>query len=69
MNEKTGDKATDKPKSPGADLTLEQVQEIVTRAPFHQWLGLKVVAVHDDGIEVIVNFEDDEEDDSSAGRA
>lgn len=28
-----------------------------------------VVTVHDDGIEVIVNFEDDEEDDSDAGRA
>jgi len=33
-------------------LTLEQIHEIVTRAPFHQWLGLKVVAVHDDGIEI-----------------
>ena len=46
------DKPTEKPKAPGADLTLEQVQEIVTRAPFHQWLGLKVIAVHDDGIEI-----------------
>ncbi|TGQ96425.1 cupin domain-containing protein, partial [Mesorhizobium sp. M4B.F.Ca.ET.203.01.1.1] len=27
------------------------------------------VTVHDDGIEVIVNFEDDEEDDSDTGRA
>ena len=33
-------------------LTLEQVQELVTRAPFHKWLGLKVIAVHDDGIEI-----------------
>jgi len=49
MNDKpTGDK----PKSPGADLTLEQIEEIVTRAPFHKWLGLKVIAVHDDGIEL-----------------
>ena len=39
-------------KDAGADLTLEQVQEIVTRAPFHKWLGLKVIAVHDDGIEL-----------------
>jgi uncharacterized protein (TIGR00369 family) len=59
MNEKTGDKATDKPKSPGADLTLEQVQEIVTRAPFHQWLGLKVVAVHDDGIELTAKWREE----------
>jgi len=34
------------------DLTLEQVQELVTRAPYHKWLGLKVMAVHDDGIEI-----------------
>ena len=39
-------------KDAGADLTLEQIQEIVTRAPFHKWLGLKVIAVHDDGIEL-----------------
>ena len=48
MNEKTNDK----PKSPGADLTLEQVQALVTRAPFHKWLGLNVVAVGDDWIEI-----------------
>jgi uncharacterized protein (TIGR00369 family) len=35
-----------------ADLTLEQVQALVTRAPFHQWLGLTVVAVSDNGIEL-----------------
>jgi uncharacterized protein (TIGR00369 family) len=28
------------------------VQALVTRAPYHQWLGLKVVALHDDGIEL-----------------
>ncbi|HTS42683.1 MAG TPA: PaaI family thioesterase [Xanthobacteraceae bacterium] len=38
--------------SDGTTLTLEQIQEIVTRAPFHKWLGLKVIAVHDDGIEI-----------------
>ncbi len=59
MNEKTGDKAAEKPKSPGADLTLEQVQEIVTRAPFHQWLGLKVVAVHDDSIELTAKWREE----------
>ena len=42
----------DKAKAAGADLTLEQIQEIVTRAPYHKWLGLKVIAVHDDGIEL-----------------
>jgi uncharacterized protein (TIGR00369 family) len=34
------------------DLTLERAQELVTRAPYHKWLGLKVVALHDDGIEL-----------------
>ena len=34
------------------DLTLEQVQALITRAPFHQWLGLTVVAVGDDTIEI-----------------
>lgn len=33
-------------------LSLAQIQEIVTRAPFHKWLGLEVVAVHDDAIEI-----------------
>ena len=35
-----------------ADLTLDQIQALVTRAPFHQWRGLTVVAVSDDGIEL-----------------
>ncbi len=35
-----------------ADLTVEQVQALIIRAPFHQWLGLTVVAVGDDTIEI-----------------
>jgi hypothetical protein len=31
---------------------LERVQQLVTRGPYHQWLGLKVVALHADGIEL-----------------
>ena len=38
--------------SDAANLTVEQVQALVTRAPFHQWLGLQVLAVYDDGIEI-----------------
>ena len=38
--------------SDAATMTLEKIQEIVTRAPFHKWLGLQVIAVHDDGIEI-----------------
>ncbi len=34
------------------EMTVEKVQALITRAPFHQWLGIKVMAVHDDGIEV-----------------
>src|SRR5258708_25191191 len=34
------------------EITLERVQALVTRAPYHQWLGLKVVALSDDGIEL-----------------
>ena len=34
------------------DMTLEQIQAIITRAPFHQWLGLTVVAVGDESIEI-----------------
>jgi uncharacterized protein (TIGR00369 family) len=34
------------------DITLEKVQALITRAPFHQWLGLEVLAVTDDGIDI-----------------
>ena len=34
------------------ELTAERVQALITRGPYHQWLGLKVVALHDDGIEL-----------------
>ncbi len=34
------------------DLTLEQIQALVTRAPFHQWLGLTVVEATVDSIEI-----------------
>jgi uncharacterized protein (TIGR00369 family) len=33
-------------------LTLDQVQALLTRAPFHQWLGLTVLALGDDSIEI-----------------
>src|SRR4029450_11106342 len=34
------------------ELSLEKVQALITRAPYHQWLGIKVLAVHPDGIEL-----------------
>lgn len=33
-------------------MTLERAQEIVTRPPFHQWLGLKVVSVGEGEVEL-----------------
>jgi uncharacterized protein (TIGR00369 family) len=33
-------------------LTLQQVQELLSSRPFHQWLGLELLALHDDGIEL-----------------
>jgi uncharacterized protein (TIGR00369 family) len=32
--------------------TLDKVQAMITRAPYHQWLGLTVTALHEDGIEL-----------------
>jgi uncharacterized protein (TIGR00369 family) len=34
------------------DITLDQIQTIITRAPFHQWLGLTVLSVGDGSIEI-----------------
>jgi len=33
-------------------ITAEQVQKLLTRAPYHQWLGLQVLKVEHDGIEI-----------------
>jgi uncharacterized protein (TIGR00369 family) len=41
------------------DMTVERVQTMITRAPYHQWLGLKVIAVHDDGIEVTATWREE----------
>lgn len=41
------------------DITLEKVQALITRAPFHQWLGIKVEAVHDDGIELTAKWREE----------
>ncbi len=34
------------------EVTVESVQALITRAPFHRWLGLKVTALDDDGIDL-----------------
>ncbi len=40
-------------------LTLQQVQELISSRPFHQWLGLEVLAVHDDGVEIKAKWRED----------
>jgi uncharacterized protein (TIGR00369 family) len=34
------------------EITPDSVQRLITRAPYHQWLGLQVLALHDDGIDL-----------------
>ena len=34
------------------DITPEKVEALILRAPYHQWLGLRVIAVLDDGIDL-----------------
>src|SRR5258708_9733918 len=41
------------------ELTAERVLELIGRAPYHQWLGLKVVAVHEDGIELTATWREE----------
>lgn len=33
-------------------MTLDEVRKLVTQAPYHRWLGIEVLALHADGIEV-----------------
>ena len=45
--------------SDGANLTLEQIQAHRHPRAYHQWLGLKVVAVEDDGIELTATWREE----------
>jgi uncharacterized protein (TIGR00369 family) len=42
-----------------SDDILEKAQASITRGPYHQWLGLKVIAVHDDGIELTATWREE----------
>ena len=33
-------------------MSLEELQRLITRGPYHQWLGLKALALGEDSIEV-----------------
>jgi acyl-coenzyme A thioesterase PaaI-like protein len=41
------------------EMTVERVQTMITRAPYHQWLGIKVNAVHEDGIELTARWREE----------
>jgi uncharacterized protein (TIGR00369 family) len=41
------------------EMTIERVQTMITRAPYHQWLGLTVKAVLDDGIELTATWREE----------
>lgn len=43
----------------GESITIEQAQAMITRAPYHKWLGLKVTALHDDGIELTATWREE----------
>ena len=34
------------------ELTIESVQEMLLRAPYHRWLGLSVLALDENGIDI-----------------
>jgi uncharacterized protein (TIGR00369 family) len=40
-------------------LTKEELQERITQAPFHKWLGLNIVEMNDDGIKVSVGWREE----------
>ncbi|HEX5959520.1 MAG TPA: PaaI family thioesterase [Hyphomicrobiaceae bacterium] len=42
-----------------SQLTIEQVQDLITRAPYHKWLGLKVVAIEDGAIELAATWREE----------
>jgi uncharacterized protein (TIGR00369 family) len=41
------------------DITVESVQRLISRAPFHQWLGIKVTALTDDSIELTAEWREE----------
>jgi uncharacterized protein (TIGR00369 family) len=41
------------------EITVERVQAMIDRGAYHRWLGIKVKAVHDDGIELTAKWRDE----------
>ena len=41
------------------EVTIERAQELIDRGAYHRWLGIKVVALHDDGIELTATWREE----------
>jgi uncharacterized protein (TIGR00369 family) len=41
------------------NLTVQQVQQLISRAPYHQWLGIEVIAIHDEGVEMKASWREE----------
>ena len=43
----------------GLALDFAALDDLVRNCPYHQWLGIKVVALHDDGIELTAKWREE----------
>jgi uncharacterized protein (TIGR00369 family) len=41
------------------EVTIERAQELIDRGAYHRWLGIKVVALQDDGIELTARWREE----------
>ncbi|HLH87162.1 MAG TPA: PaaI family thioesterase [Xanthobacteraceae bacterium] len=41
------------------EVTIESAQELIDRGAYHRWLGIKVTALHDDGIELTAKWREE----------
>jgi uncharacterized protein (TIGR00369 family) len=41
------------------DITCEKAQAMITRGPYHQWLGLRVTALDDEGIDLVATWREE----------
>jgi uncharacterized protein (TIGR00369 family) len=41
------------------EVTIERAQELIDRGAYHRWLGIKVIALHDDGIELTATWREE----------
>ncbi len=41
------------------EITIARAQELIDRGAYHRWLGIKVKALHDDGIELLATWREE----------